>query len=184
MQVFAVGTFFAYLGGAPFVGDKFFDLSASQVGLYLALTPLGYMLGAGISGRFASRIGLYRMIVVGALITLMGMSMALVTVSLGVAHPMGFFGFTIFIGLGNGLILPSANAGMLDVKPELAGSASGLGGSLMTFGGASLSALSGFVLTETSGVYPLIYCILGAYILCLLATIYTIKVEIEMRGTN
>ncbi|MCP4183191.1 MAG: multidrug effflux MFS transporter [Hyphomicrobiales bacterium] len=183
IQVFAVGTFFAFLGGAPFVGDKFFDLSASQVGLYLALTPLGYMLGAGISGRFADRIGLYRMIVAGALITLLGMSMTLVTAGLGVAHPMGFFGFTIFIGLGNGLVLPSANAGMLDVKPELAGSASGLGGSLMTFGGASLSALSGFLLTETSGAYPLIYCILGASFLSFLSTIYTIRVEIEMRGT-
>ena len=183
MQVFAVGTFFAYLGGAPFVGDVIFGLSASEVGLYLALTPLGYMLGAGISGRFAARIGLYRMIFIGALITLLGMSMTLVTAGMGVNHPMGFYGFTIAIGLGNGFVLPSANAGMLDVKPELAGSASGLGGSLTTFGGASLSALSGFLLTETSGVYPLIYCILAASFLCLLAAIYTIRVEIEMRGT-
>ncbi len=182
MQVFAVGTFFAYLGGAPFVGDKFFGLSASEVGLYLALTPLGYMLGSGFSGRFAARVGLYRMIIAGALLTLLGMSLTLVTAAIGVVHPMGFFGFTLAIGLGNGLILPSANAGMLDVKPELAGSASGLGGSLMTFGGASLSALSGFLLTETSGVYPLIYCILGASFFCLLAAIYTIRVEIEMRG--
>ena len=182
MQVFAVGTFFAYLGGAPFVGDKFFDLSASQVGLYLALTPMGYMIGSGISGRFAARIGLYRMIIIGSLITLLVMSLTLVTAILGVAHPMGFFGFTIAIGLGNGLVLPSANAGMLDIKPNLAGSAAGLGGSMMTFGGASLSALTGFLLTETSGIYPLIYCILGASFLCLLAAIYTIRVEVEMRG--
>ncbi len=184
LQVFAVGTFFAFLGGAPFVGDKFFDLSASQVGLYLALTPLGYMIGAGISGRFAARIGLYRMIFIGALITLLGMSMTLVTAWLGVSHPSGFFAFTIAIGLGNGFILPSANAGMLDVKPELAGSAAGLGGSLMTFGGASLSALTGFLLTEESGIYPLIYCILGSSFLCLLAAIYTIRVEMQMRGNQ
>ena len=183
LQVFAVGTFFAYLGGAPFVGDKFFDLSASQVGLYLALTPLGYMTGAGISGRFAARIGLYRMILMGALVTLVGMSMTLIPANLGFTHPLWFFGFTVFIGLGNGLVLPSANAGMLDVKPELAGSAAGLGGSLMTFGGATLSALAGFLLTENSGVYPLIYCILGSSMACLLAAIYTIRVEVKMRGT-
>lgn len=182
VQVFAVGTFFAYLGGAPFVGDVFYNLSASQVGLYLALTPFGYMIGSGISGRFAARIGLYRMILVGALVTLFGMAMTLVTASLDLSHPLWFFGFTISIGLGNGLVLPSANAGMLDVKPELAGSAAGLGGSMMTFGGAGLSALAGFVLTKESGVTPLIFCILGSSLACLFAALYTISVEKKVRG--
>ena len=180
--VFASGTFFAYLGGAPFVGDKFYDLSASQVGLYLAITPLGYMIGSGLSGKFAARVGLYKMMVIGGFITLVIMALPLVATWLGVTHPLGFYGFTFAIGLGNGLVIPSANAGMLDVKPELAGSAAGLGGSMMTFGGAGLSALSGFLLTETSGIYPLVYCILGSSLLCLLCALYTINVEKQVRG--
>jgi len=179
--VFAVGTFFAFLGGAPYVGSKFYGLTASEVGLYLAITPLGYMTGSGIAGRFTQRIGLYRMILIGATTTLLVMSMTLVTAWLEVAHPLGFFGFTFAIGLGNGFIMPSANAGMLDVKPELAGSAAGLGGALMTFGGAVLSAMAGFFLTETSGAYPLIYCILGSSALCLVAAVYTISVEKQVR---
>ncbi len=179
---FAVGTFFAYLGGAPYVGATYYDLSASQVGLYLAITPMGYMLGSGISGRFSTRIGLYKMMLIGANLTLFIMSLTLVTAWMGVEHPLGFFIFTFAIGLGNGFVLPAANAGMLDVKPELAGSAAGLGGSLMTFGGAALSALSGFLLTETSGAYPLIYCILGSSLLCLLAALYTIGVEKKVRA--
>lgn len=180
--VFASGTFFAYLGGAPFVGNTFYGLSATEVGLYLSITPFGYMIGNGLSGRFASAIGLYRMILVGASIILCIMSMTLVTAWLGVTHPLGFFGFTFAIGLGNGLILPSASAGVLDVRPTLAGSASGLSGALMTFGGAGLSALSGFLLTETSGAYPLIFCILGSSFLCLLSGFYTIGIERQVRG--
>ena len=180
-MVFAVGTFFAYLGGAPYIGDKFYGLSATEVGWYLAITPFGYMIGSGISGRYAARFGIYRMMLTGAFLTLSIMSLTLLTAWIGVDHPLGFYGFTIAIGLGNGLVLPSANAGMLDVKPELAGSAAGLGGSMMTGGGAVLSALAAFWLTETSGAYPLIFCILGASFSCLLAAMYTIRVEKLMR---
>ena len=183
-MVFAVGTFFAYLGGAPFVGDVFFNLSASQVGLYLAITPMGYMIGSGITGRFSRRFGLYKLMLTGACLTLSIMSLTLVTAWMEIVHPLGFYGFTFAIGLGNGLVLPAANAGMLDVKPELAGSAAGLGGSMMTFGGAGLSALSGFLLSAESGVYPLIYCILGSSLLCLVAAVYTIGVEQQVRGNS
>jgi DHA1 family bicyclomycin/chloramphenicol resistance-like MFS transporter len=181
--VFASGTFFAFLGGAPYVGDKFYGLSASEVGLYLSITPLGYMIASGISGRYSSRFGIYRMLLVGSLVTFLFMVPALLTAWLDVQNPMGFFAFTFAIGFGNGLVMPSANAGMLDAKPELAGSASGLSGALMTLGGACLSALAGFLLTEESGTYPLIYCILGASLLCVLATLYTIMIEKQVRGS-
>ncbi len=181
-MMFASGTFFAFLGGAPFVGSVVYGLSATEVGMYLAITPMGYATGNGLSGRFAARMGLYRMMTVGALVTLCVMSLTLVTAAAGIAHPLGFFAFTFAIGLGNGIILPSANAGMLDVRPDLAGSAAGLGGALMTFGGAALSALASFTLSETSGTYPLIYCILGSSALCLACVLYTIRVEKRVRG--
>ena len=101
---FSIGTFFAYVGGAPFVGDRFYGLSGSQVGLYLGLTPMGYMIGSGISGRFSRRIGLYRMMIIGGSIIFFGMLPTLITAWLEVQHPMGFFAFTIMIGLGNGLV--------------------------------------------------------------------------------
>ena len=51
--------------------------------------------------------------------------------ALGMRTPLSFFGSILFVGLGNGLLLPSANAGIVSVRPHLAGSASGLGGALM-----------------------------------------------------
>jgi hypothetical protein len=67
------------------------------------------------------------------------------------AGPLPFFGLMISVGLGNGILLPNANAGMLSVRPQLAGSASGLGGAIMIGGGAALSALAGVVLTLGRG---------------------------------
>jgi DHA1 family bicyclomycin/chloramphenicol resistance-like MFS transporter len=42
------------------------------------------------------------------------------------------------------------------VRPQLAGTASGLGGAIMIGGGAGLSALSGALLTPETGAWPLI----------------------------
>lgn len=171
------GTFFAYLGGAPFVGSQIYGLSTAEIGSFLMLTPIGYMLGNGISGRFTNILGIYRMIVMGIMTTLLGMTASLMCVLAGWDHPLAFFMFTITIGLGNGLVLPSANAGMLDVRPDLAGSASGLGGALMTVGGAAFSALVGALLTVNSGPLPLVLCIILASVSGLCAALYTIRIE-------
>ncbi|MEL7213653.1 MAG: multidrug effflux MFS transporter [Pseudomonadota bacterium] len=181
VSTFAAGTFFAYLGGAPYVGINVYGLSAGTVGLYMAFTPTGYVIGNFISGRFATQIGMYRMLLLGALITLAFMSMTLVTYGIGITHPLGFFFFTFSIGLGNGIILPSASAGLLDVRPDLAGTASGLSGAIVTFGGAALSTLSGLLLTAFSGVLPLILCVLGASLLCISSALYTISIERQVR---
>ena len=64
------------------------------------------------------------------------------------------------VGLGNGLCIPNATAGMLSVRPHLAGTASGLGGAIMIVGGAALSALAGALLTPETGAYPLLWLML------------------------
>ncbi|MEK6205112.1 MAG: MFS transporter, partial [Amylibacter sp.] len=177
---FSAGTFFAYLGGAPFVGSEIYGLTSAQIGTYLMLTPIGYMAGNGISGRYTNTYGIYKMITIGIIITILGMSGSLFCILAGWQHPLSFFLFTISIGLGNGMTLPSANAGMLDVRPELAGSASGLGGALMTLGGAAFSTLSGVLLSTASGPLPLVLCIILASILALIFALYTIRIEKQL----
>ncbi len=53
---------------------------------------------------------------------------------MGSVNALSLFGATVFVGLGNGLTMPSASAGALSVRPDLAGSTSGLTGAL-TVGG-------------------------------------------------
>jgi DHA1 family bicyclomycin/chloramphenicol resistance-like MFS transporter len=62
----------------------------------------------------------------------------------------------VFVGIGNGMTIPNATSGMLSVRPHLAGTASGLGGTMMIGGGAALSALAGVLLTPGSTEMPLV----------------------------
>lgn len=157
---FASGAFFAYLGGAPFVGSDVFGMEPAVLGLYFGAPAIGYLVGNGVSGRFSVRVGVNKMVLIGALLTVTGMVMLLLLDLAGFVHPMVFFGFMIFIGLGNGILLPNANAGMLSVRPALAGSAAGLGGAFMIGGGAALSVIAGFILGPGTGARPLIILML------------------------
>ena len=157
---FASGAFFAYLGGAPFVGTNVFKLDAATLGFYFGAPALGYLVGNFLSGRFATRYGINRMVMAGALVTTLGLAILLALTAVGLGSVNVFFGLIITVGLGNGIMLPSANAGLLSVRPALAGSASGLGGAITIGGGAALSALAGMVLTPVSGTMPLIVLML------------------------
>ncbi|UWQ20663.1 multidrug effflux MFS transporter [Jannaschia sp. W003] len=154
-SAFASGAFFAYLGGAPYVGTEVYGMTPAELGFFFGAPALGYMVGNGISGRFSQRFGVDRMILWGALGQVSGLGVLLVLTLLGFTSPWLFFGFITFVGLGNGLVIPNATAGMLSVKPRLAGTASGLGGSIMIGGGAALSSLAGWLLGFGGGSLPL-----------------------------
>ena len=157
---FSSWAFFAYLGGAPFVGTQIFGLNASQVGVYFAAPALGYAIGNFISGRYSTRFGLNNMALFGSALTSVAM-VILTLLTFGGLHFAGlFFGMMTMNGLGNGITLPNVNAGMMSIKPELAGTASGLGGAFMIGGGAMLAALAGAVLSVQSGEMPLVVLML------------------------
>ncbi|MCT4333539.1 multidrug effflux MFS transporter [Paracoccus sp. YLB-12] len=149
------GCFFAYLGGAPFVGERVFGLTPAQVGYFFAAPSVGYLAGNFMSGRFTAQVGLNRMILFGALICLVALGVSLLATLAGMISPLVFFGAIACMGLGNGLVMPNTNIGMMSVRPELAGTASGLGGALAVAGGAVLSALAGALLQPGSGATPL-----------------------------
>jgi len=171
----ASGLFFAYLGGAPFVGTNVYHLSPSQLGGYFALPAFGYAVGNFISGRFAGRVGIDRMVLAGTVTATAALLVALLTNLAGVAHPLMFFSMVGITGMGNGLALPSSNAGMMSVRPELAGTASGLGATLTVGGGAALSALSGALLGPESGALPLILLMLTSSLLSIGAILWVMR---------
>ncbi|MDP3340907.1 multidrug effflux MFS transporter [Frigidibacter sp.] len=154
------GAFFAYIGGAPFVGAEVFGLSPAAVGYYFAAPAIGYALGNFLSGRYSVRLGIERMVLAGAFVSTLPLAAALALDLAGMSHPLTFFPFVGLMALGNGLLLPNANAGMMSVRPELAGTASGLGGTMTIGGGAALAALAGAVLSVESGATPLLMLML------------------------
>lgn len=171
---FASGAFFAYLGGAPFVGSEVFDLSPSVLGYYFGTPAVGYALGNFLSGRYSRQLGINRMVFWGTVVTSLGLVCLIVVYMLWSKHPVVFFGFLVTVGLGNGLVMPNAAAGMLSVRPRLAGSASGLGGAIMIGGGAVLSAFAGWMLTPGSGPMPLIAIMLATSLASVVSILYVI----------
>ncbi|OSP53829.1 multidrug effflux MFS transporter [Pseudoruegeria sp. SK021] len=163
--MFSSGAFFSYLGGAPFVGTQVFGLNPAELGFFFGAPAVGYVVGNAISGAYSVRLGINALAMAGALCVALGTLASLLVVYAGFGTVWTFFGFTIFVGLGNGMVLPNATAGMLSVRPKLAGTASGLGGAMMIGGGAALSSLSGAVLTPESGVSPLLWVMLGSSLL-------------------
>ena len=159
---FASGCFFAYLGGAPFVGNTIYGLSATMLGTLFALTAVGYTAGNFLAGRYSIRFGMNAMILAGTLATTAGMALLAVLTLAGLSGPVVFFGLTVTMGLGNGMALPNTNAGILSVRPDLAGTASGLGGAITIGGGAAFAALAGALLGPGSSEMPLILLMLAS----------------------
>ncbi len=172
---FASGCFFAYLGGAPYVGTEVFGLSSVHVGALFALTAIGYAAGNFLAGRYSVRFGMNRMVLFGALVTTFGLSLLTILTLAGLSGPVVFFSLTVFMGLGNGIGLPSANAGMLSVRPDLAGTASGLGGAITIGGGALLASAAGKVLGPGASELPLVLLMLASSIASVIAILGVIR---------
>jgi DHA1 family bicyclomycin/chloramphenicol resistance-like MFS transporter len=101
------------------------------------------------------------MIVFGALTATAGLAALAALAALELSSKEAFFGFMVFVGLGNGILLPSANAGMLSVRPELAGSAAGLGGAFIIGFGAAVAGLAGAVLSAAQTATPMVILMLA-----------------------
>lgn len=174
------GAFFAYLGGAPFVGSEVFGLDPALLGFYFGAPAVGYFVGNGLSGKFSARIGINRMIFWGCIILTSGIALSMLVFLSGHGSALSFFGFMTFVGLGNGMTIPNATAGTLSVRPHLAGTASGLGGAIMIGGGAGLSALAGALLTPGTGAWPLLWIMLVTGVLSIVAILYVVRRERQL----
>ena len=73
------------------------------------------------------------------------------------------------------MVLPNSNAGMMSVRPKLAGSASGLGGALNTGGGAVIATGTAAALIPGTGALTLILIMLVSCVMTILTIAYVIK---------
>ncbi|MCD9148883.1 multidrug effflux MFS transporter [Pseudophaeobacter flagellatus] len=173
----ASGSFFAYLGGAPFLGANLYGLSPAMLGLFFSTPAVGYFFGNFISGRFSMRFGINRMVLWGCIVNGCGVALSLSLALAGLDSVYSFFGLMCIVGLGNGMAIPNATAGAISVRPHLAGSASGLSGAIMLGGGAGLSGMAGWVLVPGTTAVPLLLIMFCTAILGLLSIAMVIKRE-------
>ncbi|MBO0345033.1 multidrug effflux MFS transporter [Roseibium sp. CAU 1637] len=180
--MFTSSVYFAYLGGTPFLAAGRLAMSAQVMGLYFMSIALGYMLGNFLSGRYAQRIGSLRMVMVGSFLPVVAVIALAVFAGIDFYHPLTLFGPMFFIGFGNGLCLPSAISGAVSVRPDLAGAASGLVGSLQMGLGALSSALVAHMLSGppfADSAWPMVI-VMGLCVLLTWVSVYRIA-QLEPR---
>lgn len=173
-MAFSTGAFYVFLAGAPAVATGTVGLSTAGLGVGMGMMTAGFAVGAFLSGRYSARHPRTTMMIAGRLVALTGLLVGFGLFLAGLAHPAALFGPVVLAGLGNGLTMPSCNAGTLSVKPDLAGSASGLAGSLTVGGGALLTTVAGTAVTPDTGV-PALFGVMLACVLAGLAAALAVR---------
>jgi len=156
------GPFFSFLGGAPHVTVSMLGRTSAEYGLWFFLPSVGFMAGNFTVSRLARRFGIDALIWWGIALTIVG---CLINISAYVAIP-GWEMATLFfpqiiIGMGNGLLLPTAVAGAVSIRPQVAGTASGMTGFIQMAIGASAAQLSRHVIAGASSATPMLLLMLG-----------------------
>jgi DHA1 family bicyclomycin/chloramphenicol resistance-like MFS transporter len=150
--------FFSFLGGAPHVVVGMMGRTSAEYGLWFFLPSIGFMAGNFTVSRLAARFGIDALIWWGIALTVAG---GLLNAAAYVAFP-GWEMITIFapqiiIGIGNGLLLPTAVAGAVSIRPQVAGTASGLTGFIQMTVGAGAAQLGGYVIAHASDAMPMLW---------------------------
>lgn len=178
-MAFSTAAFYAFLGGAPFVAQALFGMSAATLGFYMGTITAGFLLGSFLSGRYAGHYPLTTMMIAGRVIACAGLTGGLLVIAGGTVSIATLFGACAFVGIGNGVTMPSSNVGAMSVRPELAGSASGLAGALTVCGGAVISSITGAIVTGDNGAFALLAMMLFCSGMGLVSALYVRRIDLS-----
>jgi DHA1 family bicyclomycin/chloramphenicol resistance-like MFS transporter len=153
-SAFAISTFFAFISGAPYFMIDILGRTATEYGLLFVVVSCGFMLGNFTTARLGRRFGVDRFIWTGSVVALVGAATALLAMLAGQWAPLSLFGPMIAIAFANGLSIANAQAGAVSVRPDLAGTASGLAGFAQMFTAAVVSQAVGMLQNGTP--YPMV----------------------------
>ena len=146
---FCSGAFFTLLGASAFLMVDYLDRTASEFGLYFLFFPAGYWIGNFISSRLSGRVDIDIMVIAGstvALFTAIGLAALMVS---GFITPLSIFIPGFLITFAQGMALPNAQAGALQVSRDRAGTASGIGTFMQFFWAAAFTQLYGLLADGT-----------------------------------
>src|SRR5947209_4438895 len=119
------------------------------------------MAGNFAVSRLTAQFGIDALIWCGIALTIFGCLLAvLVYVALPGWEMATIFLPQIVVGVGNGLLLPTAVAGAVSIRPQVAGTASGITGFIQMLIGAAGAQLSGHVLAGASTAMPMLLLML------------------------
>jgi DHA1 family bicyclomycin/chloramphenicol resistance-like MFS transporter len=160
VAAFSTCVFFAFAAGGPLVVIDRMGHAPTTYGAALILVSFGWMAGTFAVSRLVHRIGVARMLRLGTAVTLAGGVLAVAVEVLLASHILLFFLPMAVVAVGNGMTQPNAIAAAVSVRPQLAGTASGLVGALQMGAGAAMTVAAGW--TETgSGLATAFWMLVG-----------------------
>ncbi|WP_155143781.1 multidrug effflux MFS transporter [Roseibium sp. RKSG952] len=174
---FSIGGFYSFITGAPLVAAVWFNLSPAMLGLGIGIITGGFMVGNFITGRIAARTQLTTMILIGRVFASIGPLCGLLLFLADQGSVWVFFGSAVFVGFGNGLTNANASAGVMSVRPKLAGSAAGLSGAMIVALGAVLTSMTGAFVTPENGPFLVLGMMFASSFIGLLAVLYVRRVD-------
>ncbi len=164
---FSSGTFFALAAGTAFLMQDYLNRPAAEFGLWFCLFPLGYWLGNLISTRTAGKVSIETMVLVGSVGTAASIALVVGFILSGIVTPITIFAPGLALTLSQGLSLPNAQAGAINVASNLAGTAAGIGVFVHLFGGGFFSQVFGLLSDGTP--IPLVITVTISAMLTLIA---------------
>jgi DHA1 family bicyclomycin/chloramphenicol resistance-like MFS transporter len=141
--------FYAFMTAAPILLIDAHSVTPEKFGRDMMIGPTGYLMAAVLSHRIVMRYGPLLLIAIGA-VCLLSATALLFVLPLFSNLPSAILLPFLLAGAGMGFCLPNGNAGALNIRPELAGTAAGLSGFLQMAACALATATVSYLTLDTS----------------------------------
>jgi DHA1 family bicyclomycin/chloramphenicol resistance-like MFS transporter len=132
---------FSFISVSSFVVIDILGILPSYFGYNFCVAVVGFMSGSFLSGRFAPRLGVDRVILTGVLLGIAVGTVILVLALMGIVSWFSVMLPMYFVFMSCGLTLPTCMAGAISPFPHMAGAASSLAG----FVQMAVGSLAGFL---------------------------------------
>jgi DHA1 family bicyclomycin/chloramphenicol resistance-like MFS transporter len=164
--------FYMFLAAAPSV-LRSYGVGPGEVGFFIMVVPLSYILGNFLTSRLVRRWGGPRLMRLGQGFSLTGTALMLALGLAGEHSAWAFVGPLLLLGIGHGLLVPPCLVATVALVPTLAGAASGLAGVTQQLTGALGGYLVGWV--SHANHVGLAALMLAATVLASLARVAAVK---------
>jgi len=161
------GAFFSLATASSFLARESLGVSTQEFGVWFLFLPAGFMCGNLMSGQIGNRASISFMTISGSLLNL------LIIIAMWIIHE--YWGLSMWIivlpgfmlGIAQGICMPYAQSGAMQINPALAGSASGAVVFCQLFLAGAGEQTVGLIADGT--LYPVMIVMLGFAITAVIA---------------
>jgi DHA1 family bicyclomycin/chloramphenicol resistance-like MFS transporter len=154
------GAFFVYVGAGPHVIITMMQRTSAEYGLWFIPTAMGYIIGNFCTSRLSVRFGIDRMLWWGNVVNVLG-AICGIALLFYIESPLPIAAAGTIMGIGNGIMLPNAIAGAVSIRPQAAGTASGLLGCTQMLFGAITAQFAGHLIAGATTAWPMLLFMLA-----------------------